>query len=377
MGDSSQLNVKDRVLLHLLRFATDMPREEHPAEITQAGIALAVGISRTHVPRAVNSLMREGLVEELRERVEDHERRMSVYTITPEGHREAESLWQKILSSDLIVLRGQGQVRMLGSELEALIGRKRAVAAVSRMAEGVIEVDEKRRTPIRQLEDAPAPDIFEGREQELKALDEFMDSDVKIMVLLGNRGYGTTALARKFVSSQDEQDVLWLQLSEGMTVDRIHEKLQSFAKKVEQKATSWSDALNLPNALVVFDDFFSPHEEVVEFFSAVVEHVGDSKVIITAREETPAYNWFYHKKHVDSGVVEELRIRGLDPDSAKKLLGNEDIESDAFKRVMMISRGQPMVLRMLRNDDQKGLKKSTVLTSEEIGYLLFLMGKNK
>jgi DNA-binding MarR family transcriptional regulator len=377
MGDSGQLNVKDRVLLHLLRFATDVPREEHPAEITQAGIALAVGISRTHVPRAVNSLMREGLVEELRERVEDHERRMSVYTITPEGHREAEGLWQKILSSDLIVLKGHGQVRMLGSELEALIGRKRAVAAVSRMAEGVIEIDEKRRTPIRQLEDAPAPDIFEGREQELKALDEFMDSDAKIMVLLGNRGYGTTALARKFVSSQDEQDVLWLQLSEGMTVDQIHEKLQFFAKKVEQKANSWSDALNLPNALVVFDDFFSPHEEVVEFFSAVVEHVGDSKVIITAREETPAYNWFYHKKHVDSGVVEELRIRGLDPDSAKKLLGNEEIESDAFKRIMMISRGQPMALRMLRNGDQKGLKKNTVLTSEEIGYLLFLMGKNK
>lgn len=131
MGDSGQLNVKDRVLLHLLRFATDVPREEHPAEITQAGIALAVGISRTHVPRAVNSLMREGLVEELRERVADHERRMSIYTITPEGHREAEGLWQKILSSDLIVLKGHGQVRMLGSELEALIGRKRAVAAVS------------------------------------------------------------------------------------------------------------------------------------------------------------------------------------------------------------------------------------------------------
>jgi len=377
MGDSDQLNVKDRVLLHLSMFATDIPREEHPSAITQAGIALAVGISHTHVPRAVNNLMREGLVEEVRARVEGHERRMSVYAITPEGLREAEDLWQKLMSSELIVLRGQGQVKMRGCELEAIMGRKKAIAAVSRMAEGVIEIDEKRRTPVRQLEDAPAPDIFQGREQELKALDEFMDSDAKIVVLLGNRGYGTTALARKFVSSQDEQDVLWLQLSEGMTVNQIHEKLQSFAKKVDQKATSWSDAMNLPNALVVFDDFFSPREEVVEFFSAVVEHVGDSKVIITAREETPAYNWFYHKKHVDSGVVEELRIRGLDPDSAKKLLGNDEIEPDAFKRIMMISRGQPMALRMLRDGDQKGLKKSTVLTSEEIGYLLFLMGKNR
>jgi hypothetical protein len=41
----------------------------------------------------------------------------------------------------------------------------------------------------------------------------------------------------------------------------------------------------------------------------------------------------------------------------------------------MMTRGSPNTLRMLRDRDFEGLKKSTVFTSEEIRYLLFLMDK--
>jgi len=99
-------------------------------------------------------------------------------------------------------------------------------------------------------------------------------------------------------------------------------------------------------------------------------------MVITAREETPAYNWFYHREHVDSKVVRELRIRGLDEAPAKRLLGNPNIEADALKRIMMISRGQPLTLKLLGDRDLVGLKASTVFTAEEIRYMLFLRDKN-
>ena len=83
MVEPGQLNVNDRVLLHLSRFATDLSPEEYPAEITQAGIAHAVGISRTHVPRAVKTLMKEGFAEELTTRVKGHERRMPDWEAKP------------------------------------------------------------------------------------------------------------------------------------------------------------------------------------------------------------------------------------------------------------------------------------------------------
>jgi hypothetical protein len=135
--------------------------------------------------------------------------------------------------------------------------------------------------------------------------------------------------------------------------------------------------LGLENAILVFDDYFSASDDLVEFFSAIVDNAKDAKIIISARQETPAYSWFYQKKHVDSRTVQELRIVGLDESSAKRLLGNDKIEKDALRRIMMMTRAQPMTLKMLRVGDAKGLKKNTVFTAEEIGYLLFLKDKTQ
>ncbi|MGB2825162.1 MAG: hypothetical protein WBC49_00800, partial [Thermoplasmata archaeon] len=79
--------------------------------------------------------------------------------------------------------------------------------------------------------------------------------------------------------------------------------------------------------------------------------------------------------HVESGAVREIKVRGLDEASAKKLLGNADIEAEAFRRVYLMTRGQPLLLKMLRDDDAEGLKKNSVYTAEEIRYLLFLKDK--
>jgi hypothetical protein len=59
------------------------------------------------------------------------------------------------------------------------------------------------------------------------------------------------------------------------------------------------------------------------------------------------------------------------------MLGNEDIEADALRRICMITKGQPMVLRMLRDGDMEGLKQNSVFTAEEIRYLLFLKDKKQ
>lgn len=377
MAEPGQLSVNDRVLLHLSRFASDMPPEEYPPESTQAGIAAAVGISRTHVPRAVKGLIKDGLAEELTSRVRGHERRMNVYALTREGFRKADELWQESLGLVFHVLSDGNKVEMSGKDIETLAGKRKAIAAISQMRNGVVEIDRSRRPPVRDLSNAPPLEDFYGRESELRSMDSFMGSDARMLVVLGNRGYGTTALTRKFVESQDESDVFWMPLSSDVKSPDLQNALVSFGRRIKRDISSPWDLLALDSALVVFDGYFTVSDEVVEFFSALVESVKDAKVIITAREETPAYNWFYQKKHVDSGLIEELRIRGLDPDSAKCLLGNDEIEKDAFRRIMMMTRGQPMTLRMLREKDEKGLRKNTLFTAEEIRYLLFLRDKSE
>lgn len=377
MPEPGQLSVNDRVLLHISRFATDNPPEEYPPDCTQAGIAVAVGISRTHVPRAVKVLIKDGLVTELTARVRNHERRMSVYVVSQEGLRAVEKLWRAAQAQEFSVLKDGAITRMTGRRIEETIGKKRALAAISRMKDGVLVIDERRRSPVRDLEDAPHPERFYGRSEELERMDAFMNSDAQILVVLGNRGYGTTALIRKFVESQDEEDVLWVSLGEDSSAEDIKDRLIAFGRRIDSRVGDVKGVLGLDNALLIFDDYFSVPESVVEFFGWMVENADAAKIIISARQETPAYNWFYQKKHVDSSIVQELRIKGLDATSAKRLLGNERIEEDALRRIMMMTHGQPMVLRMLRDEDQKGLRKNTLFTPEEIRYLLFLKDKTE
>ena len=363
--------------MHLSRFATDIQPEEYPPDCTQVGIAVAVGISRTHVPRAVKGLIKDGLVTETTARVKGHERRMSIYVISSEGLRIAERLWQEAQSDVFPVMKEGAVVKLEGRDIGEQVGKKRAIALLSQMRDGIVHLDVRRRVPVRDLEEAPATGAFFGREAELRKMDEFMDSDAKMLVVLGNRGYGTTTLTRKFVDSQDEEDVVWVPLTHELSVGDITTRLTRFGAKADKRIRSFEDVLRLDNALLIFDDYFSVSEEVVELFGRIVETADAAKIIISARQETPAYNWFYEKRHVESGIIQELRIKGLDEGSSKKLLGNDGIEKDALRRIMLMTHGQPMILRMLRENDMGGLRKNTVFTPEEIRYLLFLKDKTQ
>ena len=377
MPEPGQLNVNDRVLLHLCRFATDVPPEEYPPDCTQAGIAVAVGISRTHVPRAVRGLVKDRLVTELTARVKGHYRRMNVYAVTTEGLNNVDRLWKTLLTLSYPVLGDGKTAEMTGKDIEELVGRKRAIAAISQMRDGVVRIYETRRAPVRELKEAPTVEAFYGREAELKLMDDFMDSDAKVLVVLGNRGYGTTALTRMFIEDQEEEDVLWAALTPETKAKELESKLIDFGKRIRKDITTFSEVLALGNAILVFDDYFSASDDLVELFADAIDNAKDAKIVISARQETPAYSWFYQKKHVDSGTVQELKIKGLDENSAKRMLGNDKIEKDALRRIMMMTRGQPMILKMLKEGDFKGLKKNTVFTSEEIRYLLFLKDKTQ
>jgi len=375
MAEPGQLSVNERVLLHLSRFAADVPPEEHPQECSQAGIATSIGISRTHVPRAVKSLVKEGLVEELRARVAGHERRMSVYSITPEGVRRASMLWEELAHVKL-VMRSPGKVEEVAvGGIEEMIGRKQAIALVTRARDGVVDVANRRHTTVRDVVDAPDTDGFLGRRDEMESMGAFMESDSDMLVILGNRGYGASALAGKFVDELGDYNVLWVSLASTRRPEELEGRLLGFARKFLPESNDPLDALGITDTIIVFDGYHSVTEETVEFFTAVVERVDEAKVLITAREDTPAYNWFYHKKEVESGKVRELRLKGLDQASARTLLGNPRIEPEAFRRIYMMTRGSPNMLRMLRGKDFDGLKKNTVFTAEEIRYLLFLMDK--
>jgi len=61
-------------------------------DITQEGIARALGIGRNNVPRLVLPLIREGYVREWKARVKGYTRRRKVYTLTWKGEHLIEEM---------------------------------------------------------------------------------------------------------------------------------------------------------------------------------------------------------------------------------------------------------------------------------------------
>ncbi|MCJ7607480.1 MAG: hypothetical protein MUO94_06520, partial [Thermoplasmata archaeon] len=172
MVSEGQLSVNDRVLMHISRFAADPAPEEHSPECTQVGIANAVGISRTHVPRAVRSLIKEGTVEEVRGRVAGRGRRMGVYVVTSGGLRRVVAIWEELLDRRFVLDRDGERLEVSGLELGEMVGRKRALMVISQSRDGVLRLDGRGGNPVRMLDAAlDGPESFFGREEELEAID--------------------------------------------------------------------------------------------------------------------------------------------------------------------------------------------------------------
>src|SRR3989304_93749 len=83
------LTAGERTLLHLLNFWTV---KAPPEAITRRGIAAAAGLRRSHVPRTVKALAREGHLEERVGRVRGRGRKIKVYFLTEAGLRRARGL---------------------------------------------------------------------------------------------------------------------------------------------------------------------------------------------------------------------------------------------------------------------------------------------
>lgn len=62
------------------------------ADLTQDGIAKALGIGRNNVPRLIRPLVEEGYVKEWKARINGYTHRRKVYTLTPKGIQLAKEI---------------------------------------------------------------------------------------------------------------------------------------------------------------------------------------------------------------------------------------------------------------------------------------------
>jgi DNA-binding PadR family transcriptional regulator len=370
------LTVKEKILLHL-RDSRSI-REHLSQASTQEGIAEGVDMSRSHVPRAVKGLVKDGNVEETSTRLPGRTRKVKTYALTDTGMRIGREISDE-LGKDTIIIRGVEETQMTIKEARMAFDMTTLEIVRNLTRENVLELPEE-----EESEEAE----FLNRKVELKEMKDWLNGDVNILVIYSPEGFGKTQLARKFVGGLRKYDVFWKDLSDDDSTYEIFSSISEFLARRSRKMTSELfeegdiDSLisRLPEemaairAIYVFDNYFHVGEDIVDLLSNLTKEsksLKNSKILVLAREATPSYCRFHTKADVDKMLVNEMHLKGLDEKSSKILLENEFIDEEAFRRVYLLTKGCPLYLKLIRDGDADELKRRSRFTNPEIKLLIF------
>jgi len=373
------LTAIDRVLIHLkdnLHHETD---RELPQAITQKGISDATGLRLTHIPRTLKSLEDRELVTSTKGHVTGEKRRYNVYFLTGKGLEEANTILEHLKGQ--VVATPKGDIKVS----EILDSRKGHVLPILRELAGDADAPVKANCAIA----GPIPEIegFVNRQHELEELGNMLDDQkIRVMAIYGSLGYGTSALASKFVRDSSKRwSVAWVEVRKNLPelimamLKTISEALPGLDKTV-RTPKKIAEQLDGKKLILVLDCYFEVSDETVEFltgFVAAIKEIQEFKLLLTAREDTPSYNRFYTIIDQHDGTVGEVHIRRLDIQHCQIMLGTPDIDPDAMKRLFLFTGGKPSTLKLLARGNEKELRQHTNFLPEEIKLMLFLKGQKK
>ena len=87
--------VRRRILMHLANYSVQEPDHEAPREVSQQGIAEAVGIRLRHISQYIRPMIKEGLVTERSGLVDGGRQHQKVYFLTDQVRKEASWMQDK------------------------------------------------------------------------------------------------------------------------------------------------------------------------------------------------------------------------------------------------------------------------------------------
>jgi len=373
-GSSINLTAIDKVLIHLKDNWHHRNDKEFPVSITQKGISEATGLRLTHVPRALKTLAERELVHDIKGYVKGEKRRYKSYFLTEEGLEAVNKLLEHLKSQTVVydekeclvsdILTGKD----VGNILPALLA---------------IECDEPAR-PISCVKIGPIPSIegFVNREAELEKLGSMLeDNSHKVMFIYGSRGYGSSALAAKFLDQKCQRwSAVWVTMYNTFPIfkNEMENMLEQLIPDINlnlEKPQQLASQLDGKKIILILDKYFEATDDLVEYLAGFVEavkNISEFKLLVTASESTPSYDRFYTIMDIHDGTVGEVHIRGLDIEHCQEILDVPDIDPEAMKRLLMFTMGKPTTLKLLAQGDAEVMKEQTRFSPEEIKLMLYL-----
>jgi len=381
---STKPGVQERILLHLLDYSDYKNSVEVPFSLSQMGIANAVAIARSNVPRAIAGLKDQGLLIERQAHVKGVSRKRKAYFLTESGKTLAEDTWNELRSFSLRCILEEGKIESttLGEINTILPFSMRSVDIIRYMDDNciidsrtlsadLIERDLSKHVEkqlVTSLGDLPRLRHFYGRENELDNMFNLLEARATTLLVPGIAGIGKTTMASKLIERfMHRRNLLYHRCQdwEGSRsfLESVGEWLanigdSTFADyiattpvpKPAEAANLLIDALEGTPTLIVVDDFHKVSDSTLhQILQAMALGLLGSEEKIGLVLFSRSFKPVVPSKDAEGRIASlVLPLDGLDSNSGRKLLSSfTDLQDEQWLYIHGISRGHPLVLELI------------------------------
>ncbi len=310
---------RERILLHLDHYDIYSDHQEVPIEVTQAGIADSVRMSRSHVSYETTRLVdEENLLRESVRRVKGLKRKRKVYFLTDRGLEEAKNL-QELFKEKTIILQTQKEKKEI-----ALKDVGEHIEGEYPILKALVKIDEDAVLDLRDGDVAKgSKDIFVGREGEMKKIKEAFQDVLKgksrTVFVTGESGIGKTTLVSEFGMYVEEKGFEFL---EGKAYFETAEPFLPFKKIFDDIHESILDSVDSNIEIFSFSGDSSPKIETEEIFESQrkATFFGAAKVIREAAKETPLVIFIDDLQWADGGTLKMIHYLSDNLSDSKVML---------------------------------------------------------
>lgn len=383
MKDISSISSRHKILFHLKENQESSSKSEKSVNITQKGISDELNISRTHVSRVLKELSNQEMVKEEMASVKNHDRKLKTYSLTTKGTKKVDDLLEELEDIEINLLDGERKDKIPITKIEEKTKGKISIIECIKLLdktkkEEINLQDPKHIKKTEMTEEVPKVEKFVGREEEIDEIEEWLKSEVPFLMIVGQKGFGSSTLAAKFIETIENRHLKWLNLQEKSKED-IENEIENFLEEIGEKDEDIIEEIVSQRALLIFDDYYDMSDKIVNFFHDLLEQINKNdslKVIVTGRKGAPVFERFYEEKHKKQGIVRELKVSPLSEKSAEEIL-EKNLKEDAMERIMMFTKGSPLLLKFLKEGKKKKLNEMTPWEKEQISLLMYLKDQTK
>ena len=391
MAAQAKPGVQERILLHLLDYSDYKDSIEVPFALSQMGIANAVAIARSNVPRAIAGLKDQNILVERQAHVKGVSRKRKAYFLTDSGVVLANETWERLSEFPVrCILDDQPAVAT------TLNGAKSVLPFEMRPVDIIRYIDEHNCLDVRNLSadlverdlskhvekqlvtslaDLPRLRHFYGRTTELDNMVNLLEARATTLLVPGIAGIGKTTVASKLIERfMHRRNLLYHRCQDWEGSRSFFESVADWlasmgnadfstylaATPVPQPADAARilvEALEGTPSLMVIDDFHKVSDMVLHqtFQAMSLALLGSEEkigLVIFSRSFKPVVPTKDAEGRIASLV---LPLDGLDPESGRKLLTSfESMEDEQWLHIHGLSRGHPLVLELINRGASAG-----------------------